>query len=237
VLGGDGIVHQALPALAGTAVPLGIVPAGTGNDSAASLGLPSDPLAAADTLAGALADGRVRRVDLGRADTADGPHWWFTVLCAGFDSAVNERANAMRWPRGPRRYDVAIALEAIRLGPRPYTVRLDDVEMNFDATIVTVCNTPRYGGGKLIAPDARIDDGIFEVCVVGPVSRLTLTRLASKLDRGAHVGHPAVTFHTARRVELNAPRLAWADGERIGPLPLTTECIPAALAVLAAPEP
>ena len=236
VLGGDGIVHQVLPALAGTEVALGIVPAGTGNDSAASLGLPADPLAAADALGSALADGQLRRVDLGRVDTDDGPRWWFTVLCAGFDSAVAERANAMRWPRGPRRYDLAIALEAIRLGPRPYTVRLDDVKMRFDATIVTICNTPRYGGGKLIAPDARIDDGLFRICVVGPVSRLTLSRLAPKLDRGAHVGHPAVTFHTARRVEIDAPRLAYADGERLGPLPLTTECVPAALAVLAPPD-
>ena len=235
VLGGDGIVHQVLPALANSAIPLGIVPAGTGNDSAASLGLPTDPLAAADTLATALADGHTRRVDLGRIDTAQGPRWWFTVLCAGFDSAVNERANAMRWPRGPRRYDLAIAMEAIRLGPRHYTVRLDGVETSFDATIVTICNTPRYGGGKLIAPDAVIDDGRFSVCVIGPVSRLTLIRLASKLDRGAHVGHPAVTFHTARQVEINAPRLAYADGERIGGLPLTTECVPAAVTVLTPP--
>ena len=130
------------------------------------------------------------------------------MLCAGFDSAVNERANAMRWPRGPRRYDLAIAMEAIRLGPRPYTVRLDDVEMSFDATIVTICNTPRYGGGKLIAPDAVIDDGLFRVCVIGPVSRLTLIKLASKLDRGGHVGHPAVTFHTARTGGDSA-HLAW----------------------------
>ena len=226
-----------LPALVGGDVALGIVPAGTGNDSAASLGLPSDPLLAADRLADALAHGRSRRVDLGRADTADGPRWWFTVLCAGFDSAVSERANALRWPRGPRRYDLAIAIEAIRLGPRRYTLRLDDVELAFDATLVAICNTPRYGGGKLIAPGARIDDGLFLVCVVGPVSRLTLGRLAPKLDRGAHVGHPAVSFHTATRVELSAARLAYADGERIGPLPLTVECIPAALAVLAPPGP
>jgi diacylglycerol kinase (ATP) len=236
VLGGDGIVHQALPALARTEVPLGIVPAGTGNDSAVSIGLPRDPLAAADAIADALAAHRVRRVDLGRADTDDGPRWWLTVLCGGFDSAVNERANKMRWPRGPRRYDVAIAIEAARLGPRPYTLSLDGVETTFEATIVTVCNTPRYGGGKLIAPSAEIDDGRFEVCVIAPVSRLTLVQLASKLDRGAHVGHPAVSFFSATRVRFDAPRIAYADGERIGPLPLSTECVPAALAVLAPPE-
>ena len=211
-------------------------PAGTGNDSAASLGLPTDPLAAADAIADALADRvGVRQVDLGRAETPDGTRWWLTVLCAGFDSAVNERANSLRWPRGPRRYDVAIAIEAIRLGPRRYTLTLDGTEHVLDATIVTVCNTPRYGGGKLIAPDARIDDGEFAVCVIAPVSRWTLARLAPKLDRGGHVGHPAVTFHRATRVGLSVDRPAYADGEWIGALPLQTECVPAALSVLAPP--
>ncbi len=235
VLGGDGTVHQVLPALAQTGLPLGIIPAGTGNDGAVSLGLPTDPVAAADAIAAALGDGGVRTVDLGRAETATGPTWWLTVLCAGFDSAVNERANAMHWPRGPRRYDLAIAIEAIRLGPRRYTLILDGAEHVLDATIVTVCNTPRYGGGKLIAPDARLDDGVFEVCVIAPVSRRTLARLAPKLDRGGHVGHPAVTFHQARRVRVEADRLAYADGERIGVLPVETECVPAALNVLAPP--
>ena len=235
VLGGDGTVHQVLPALAETGVPLGIVPAGTGNDGAAGLGLPADPLAAADAIAAALGDGRVRLVDLGRVETGTGPRWWLTVLCAGFDSAVNERANALRWPRGPRRYDLAIAIEAIRLGPRRYTLTLDGTEQVLDATIVTVCNTPRYGGGKLIAPDARLDDGVFDVCVIAPVSRRTLAWLAAKLDRGGHVGHPAVTFHRANRVRVDADRPAYADGERIGALPLETHCVPAALSVLAPP--
>jgi diacylglycerol kinase (ATP) len=235
VLGGDGTVHQVLPALAGTGVAFGIIPAGTGNDGAASLGLPTDPLAAADAITDALAERRVRQVDLGRVDTDTGPRWWLTVLCAGFDSAVNERANSMRWLRGPRRYDLAIAIEAVRLGPRRYTLTLDGTERVLDATIVTVCNTPRYGGGKLIAPDARIDDGVFEVCVIAPVSRRTLARLAPKLDRGGHVGHPAVTFHRATRVGLSVDRPAYADGEWIGALPLETECVPAALTVLAPP--
>ena len=237
VLGGDGIVHQALPAVARTGLPLGIVPAGTGNDGAGALGYPSDPLAAADAIVDALGVGRVRAVDLGRAETAAGSRWWLTVLAAGFDSAVNERANALRWPRGPRRYDLAIALEAVRLGPRRYTLVLDGAEHVLEAMMVSVCNTPRYGGGKLIAPHARMDDGIFDVCVVAPVSRWTLARLAPQLERGGHVGHPAVTFHRAARVGLSAARTAYADGERIGDLPLVTQCVPAALNVLEPPPP
>lgn len=103
-------------------LPLGIVAAGTGNDSAAALGFPGDPRSAVGAIVAALRAGRTRQVDLGRTEPQCGSRWWLTVLCAGFDSAVNERANAMRWPRGPRRYDLAIALEAVRLGTAALTV-------------------------------------------------------------------------------------------------------------------
>ncbi len=120
VLGGDGMVHLALQALALGDTPLGIVAAGTGNDVLDVLGLPTDPMAAADAVLAALDAGSVRRVDLGRTDTG---RWWATVLCAGFDSAVNERANRWRWPRGPRRYDLAIAAELAAPGPPPVRAR------------------------------------------------------------------------------------------------------------------
>ena len=233
VLGGDGIVHLALQALAGTPTPLGIVPAGTGNDLADVLGLPRDPLAAADAAAVALAADSTRRIDLGRTD--DGC-WWGGVLYAGFDSAVNERANRMRWPRGPRRYDVAIAVELLRLRPRPFIVCLDDRRLEVAATLVAIGNAPQYGGGKLITPDARMDDGTFAVTLVGPVSRTTLARIAPTLPRAGHIGHPAVTTHVAQRVVIDAPdTVAYADGERIGPLPQAVTCVPNAIDVLVPP--
>src|SRR6185437_6024577 len=108
VCGGDGIAHLAANALAGGEVPLGIVPAGSGNDAATALGMPADPLRAADALLAALAAGSVARIDLGRIELDDGERWWLTMCYGGFDSRVNERANRMRWPAGPRRYDVAI---------------------------------------------------------------------------------------------------------------------------------
>ena len=228
-LGGDGIVHLAVQELAGGDVPLGIIPAGTGNDSAATVGMATDPLTAATELGRAMVAGSTRSIDLGRAEGGDGPpRWWVTVLAAGFDSGVNERANNMRWPRGPRRYDIGIALEALTLRPRHYRLELDGIASEFDATMVSVANGPQYGGGKLVAPDARIDDGHFTVCVIAPINRRLLARLAPKLDVGQHVGHPAVSFHTATQVRIEADRLAWADGERIGPLPVTSVCVPAA---------
>jgi diacylglycerol kinase (ATP) len=232
VLGGDGIVHQAIQHLALTDVPIGIIAAGTGNDTAASLAIPTDPIAAAAALSASLRAGRVRHIDLGRATCSDLTTWWVTVLCAGFDSAVNERANAMRWPRGPRRYDLAILAEALTLHPRHYRLEIDGVSEELDATMVSVCNGPRYGGGKLLAPFARLDDGRFTVVVVAPLTRHALVALAPKLNTGSHVGHPAVTFRRAGQVTIAAERVAYADGERIAPLPITTQCVPQALAVL-----
>lgn len=233
-LGGDGLVHVVVQELAGGNIPLGVIPAGTGNDVADVLGVPTDPVQAAGELLAAVQAGSVRRIDLGRTDDVDGvpPRWWVTVLCAGFDSAVNELANRLRWPRGRRRYDLGIAIEAIRLKPRRYQLTLDGVREELDATLVAVCNMPQYGGGKLIGPQARLDDGLFTVCIVGPVTRRTLARLAPRMNVGAHAGHPAVQFRTARVVRLAADRIGYADGERIAPLPMSTHAVSAALPVL-----
>ena len=198
------------------------------------LGLPQDPLAAADAIASAIGARSTQRIALGRTD--DG-RWWGGVLYAGFDSAVNERANRMRWPRGPRRYDLAIAVELLRMRSRPFTVILDGHQLRQTATLVAVGNGPQYGGGKLITPDACLTDGTFAVTVVGPVSRTTLARMAPTLPRAGHIGHPAVSTHVARRVLIEAPdTLAYADGERIGPLPQAVTCVPAAIDVLVPPR-
>lgn len=233
VLGGDGIVHLAAQALALGDTPLGIIPAGTGNDVADTLGLPPDPLGAADAVLTALDAGSVRRIDLGR--TSEG-RWWVTVLCAGFDSAVTERANRMRFPRGPRRYDISIALELVRLAARPFRIELDGVELDVPAILVAVGNGPQYGGGKRITHGAEMDDGTFLVSVVGQVGRVEFARMAPTLATAGHIGHPCLTQHIARTVRVFAPHtLGYADGERMGPLPITTECVPGALPVLVPP--
>jgi diacylglycerol kinase (ATP) len=230
VLGGDGIVHLAVQALAGTDTPLGIIPAGTGNDCAESIGLPSEPAAAVDAVLEALEAGQSSAIDLGRTDAG---RWWFTILCAGFDSATNERANGMRWPKGPHRYDLAIALETLRLAPRDFDLELDGALHSQPATLIAVGNTPQYGGGKKMTPGASMVDGRFAVTVVGQVSRLTLARLAPTLPRGGHIGHRAVSTYTATRVSLAAPAtVAYADGERLQELPVETTCVPRALNVL-----
>jgi diacylglycerol kinase (ATP) len=233
-IGGDGTYHLALQAVAATGVPFGAVPAGTGNDLATQLGLPSDPLAAADAAAGALRDGRIRAVDLARMTSPGRPPRWFgAVLAAGFDAIVNEKANAMRWPRGRRRYDLAIVLELARLRPRRYTLRLDGVEHTVDAVLVAVGNTPAYGGGMRICPAADPTDGLLDVVVGGAMDRRTLMRLKSRVHLGTHVDHPLVTSYRARTVELSCDAIVgYADGERSYPLPLTITADPGALRLL-----
>jgi diacylglycerol kinase (ATP) len=228
-VGGDGAAHAGLQAVAGTPTPLAVVPAGTGNDLALALGAPRDPVAAARAAAADLRTGQRRTLDAGRT----GERWWATVLCCGFDSAVTDRANRLRWPRGPRRYDVAIAAELARLRPREVTVVLDGAARTLPVTLVAVGNTPWYGGGMRVCPAADPADGAFDVTVVGPVSRRELVATRPRLTAGTHVGHPAVTVHRAARVELAGEGLTtYADGEPVAPLPVASVCVPGALQVV-----
>ncbi|MDO3705785.1 diacylglycerol kinase family protein [Micromonospora sp. C28SCA-DRY-2] len=233
-VGGDGTVHRAVQAVAGTAIPFGAVPAGTGNDFAVDTGFPADPLAAAEVIAEALRAGRTRPVDLARLTGADGTRRWYgAVLAAGFDAIVNERANRMRWPRGPRRYDLAILVELARLRPRRYTLRLDGEPQEVDAVLVAVGNAPSYGGGMRICPDADLTDGLLDVVVGGRFDRLTLMRVKPSIYQGTHVRHPLVRSYRVREVELAAEGITtYADGERLLDLPVTVTAAPAALRLL-----
>lgn len=234
-VGGDGTVHLGLQAVAGTGVPFGIVPAGTGNDIATNLGLPTAPVAAADALAEAYRAGWTRAVDLGRAQTADGTVRWFAgVLGAGFDALVNERANGMRFPKGPRRYDLAIFAELLGLRPRPYTLGLDGTGSTHNAVLVAIGNTAAYGGGYRICPDADPGDGQLDVLVGGEFTRRALVRILPRVRAGTHLSHPLVDSYRAATVTLAAAGIvAYADGERVGPLPLTATAVPGALTLLA----
>ncbi|WP_448628706.1 diacylglycerol/lipid kinase family protein [Geodermatophilus sp. URMC 64] len=230
-VGGDGTAHAALQGVAGTATPLAVVPAGTGNDLALALGVPVDPVAAAHAAAADLAEGTATTIDAGRT----GDRWWATVLCCGFDSAVTDRANRLRWPRGRRRYDVAILAELARLRPREVTMVLDGERATLPVTLIAVGNTPWYGGGMRVCPDADPADGRFDVTVVGPMSRRELVRSRPRLSAGTHVEHPTVTVHRAARVELSCPGVTtYADGEPVAPLPVVAECVPGAVRVVGA---
>ncbi|MFG3170950.1 diacylglycerol kinase [Streptomyces sp. NPDC048200] len=229
-VGGDGMANLALQAVAGTDTPFGLVPVGTGNDFARALGLPlRAPAAAARLTADALKEDRLRSVDLGRVDGT----WFGTVLASGFDSRVNDRGNRMRLPVGRFRYDLAMLAELAAFRPFAYRLTLDGGETReIEATLVAVGNGSSYGGGMRICPGADLGDGLFDVTVVGNCGRATLLTVFPKVYRGTHVDHPVVTVHRAARVELVAAGVTgYADGEPLGALPLTAECIPGAVRV------
>ncbi|MFD9463431.1 diacylglycerol kinase [Streptomyces sp. NPDC060027] len=229
-VGGDGMANLALQAVAGTRTPLGLVAVGTGNDFARALGLPvGDPEASGRLIAEALQGDRLGDVDLGRVNGT----WFGTVLASGFDSRVNDRGNRMRWPVGRFKYDLAMLAELAAFRPFAYRITLDDGETReIEATLVAVGNGSSYGGGMRICPGAVLGDGLFDITVVGDCSRTTLLKVFPKVYRGTHVDHPVVTVHRAARVELVAEGITgYADGEPLGPLPLTAECIPAAVRV------
>ena len=228
-VGGDGTVHAAVQAVAGTPAALAVVPAGTGNDLVRAHGIPGDARAAARAAAEDLAAGTSRTIDAGRT----GDRWWATVLCCGFDSAVSDRANRLRWPKGRRRYDIAVLAELARLKPVELTMVLDGATQTVPVTMVAVGNTPWYGGGMKVCPAADPTDGLFDVTVVGATTRLNLMRTKPRLMDGTHVEHPMVTVHRAARVELSSPGVTtYADGEPVAPLPAVAECVPGALRVV-----
>ncbi|MEW2072641.1 diacylglycerol kinase [Streptomyces sp. NPDC012403] len=230
-VGGDGMANLALQAVVGTGTPFGLVAAGTGNDFARALGMPlREPAAAGRMIADALKCGRVRDIDLGRV----GDRWFGAVLASGFDSRVNDRGNRMRLPLGRFTYDLAIVAELAAFRPLPYRITLDGGEVReVEATLVAVGNGPSYGGGMRICPGADLTDGLFDITVVGECSRATLLRVFPRVYRGTHVGHPAITVLRAASVELAAEQVTgYADGEPVGPLPLTARCVPGALRVV-----
>ncbi|MFD6325531.1 diacylglycerol kinase [Streptomyces sp. NPDC058442] len=230
-VGGDGMVNLALQAVVGTGTPLGLVAVGTGNDFARSLGMPlREPAAAGRMIADALKCGRVRDIDLGRV----GDRWFGAVLASGFDSRVNDRGNRMRLPAGRFKYDLAVVAELAALRPIPYRITLDDGAVReVEATLVAVGNGASYGGGMRICPGADLTDGLFDVTVVGDCGRARLLRVFPTVYRGTHVDLPEVSVFRASRVELAAEGVTgYADGEPVGPLPLTARCVRGAVRVV-----
>ncbi|GAA2814258.1 diacylglycerol kinase [Kitasatospora paracochleata] len=231
-IGGDGMINLALQALAGSGVALGIVPAGTGNDHARAYGIPlGDPRQAADVIAA----GRTRTVDLVEVTGPDGTGRHFgTVLAAGFDSLVTDRANRMTWPRGRMRYNVAMVAELARLRPLPFRLVLDDgTVLERDLTLAAIGNTRSYGGGMAVCPQADPADGLLDVTLVHAMPRRTLVRFFPTVFKGTHIHHQKVeTVRTASLRIESAGISAYADGEPMAPLPVELAVRPGALRVI-----
>ncbi len=243
VVGGDGMVHLGANVLAGTGVPLGIVAVGSGNDIATALGLPvHDVPASLEVLRSALrGDTHARPID---AVAVSSPgeatsRWYVSSLCAGLDAAVADHAARLRWPRNGGRYVRAVFAELSAFRPYGYRITADGETWEQDGTLVTVSNTPLFGGGMKVAPDAVPDDGLLELVTAHGLSRSAVLRLFPLLFSGRHVRHPAVRVRRARSVRVEPltalganPPVSFVDGERLTALPLQCDVHPRALRVL-----
>jgi diacylglycerol kinase (ATP) len=238
--GGDGTVNQVLQGLmeaatGGERPVLGLVPAGTGNDNARTLGVPVEPQEAAQALVAGLTAQRNRRVDLARVRTGDRTAWFIGVLSTGFDSSVNERANRRRWPSGRAKYILAMLAELGSFQPCDYQVSIDGTPAHGPGMLVAVGNGANYGGGMRICPSARVDDGQLDLTWVGPVSKAAFLRVFPRVFAGTHLDHPHVRALRGTQVTIMAPnQVAYADGERIGGLPVQIELVADALEVVGA---
>jgi diacylglycerol kinase (ATP) len=235
VTGGDGVVSNALQVLAGTDVPLGIIPAGTGNDHAREFGIPTkDPEAAADIVV----DGWTETIDLGRIQCGEGREkaekWFGTVAATGFDSLVTDRANRMTWPHGRLRYYIAMLAELSQLRMLPFRLVLDGTnEIDADITLAAFGNTRSYGGGLLICPDADPTDGLLDITMAHSASRTKLVRLFPTVMKGTHVNLDEVSTARAKSIHVECPGInVYADGDFACALPAEISVVPAALRIL-----
>jgi diacylglycerol kinase (ATP) len=230
-VGGDGHAAAVATGLIGSATPLAVLPAGSANDYARALGMPTrDPAAAV----AAILAGRIERVDVVRADTAAGTRYFLNVGGTGFDAAVVRRAERIRVLRGVGRYTIAVLRELATFRAADVTITLDGVERTTGAMMIAVANGSAYGGGMRVAPGARLDSGVLELCVVGRVSKAGFVRAFPLVFRGRHVGHPAVTMLRGREVTIVGARgfAVTGDGELIGTLPATFRVLPRCLSVV-----
>ncbi|TQF11983.1 lipid kinase [Myxococcus llanfairpwllgwyngyllgogerychwyrndrobwllllantysiliogogogochensis] len=241
--GGDGTLSGAVAHLLGRDVTLGVLPLGTGNDFARSLGIPPDVESACDVIA----KGYAARVDVGLANGRP----FLNAASLGLAAAIARRlTKRLKQRAGKLAYPVAAAAEAKDLRPFRIRIKADEQELELDVLQLVVGNGRYHGAGNMVAPDARLDDRRLHVYAVAAPSSTsgrdgtglgqlqdlaTLARVALSVRSGEHGENPAVTSLLAVRlyVEATPPQEVNADGELVGMTPMRFEVAPAALRVYA----
>ena len=222
-VGGDGLLHMAIQIAAHENLPLVTIPAGTGNDFVRALGWdpekPLEPLWAAINSSATF-------IDLGNVDG----EYFGAIASTGFDSLVNERANRMRFPKGPAKYNVAMALELPRFQPLQYKFVIDGKSYEREAMLIAAGNGNSYGGGMLVCPNADLQDGLLDLMILNPVSKREFVMIFPSVYEGKHIEHPQVEIIRAKEIYIEADAICYADGERVGPMPATISVAEKALA-------
>jgi diacylglycerol kinase (ATP) len=221
-VGGDGLFHLLLQLAVEFKVPLAVAPGGTGNDFYRTLGWFEHELA--DYLEQLISTEPIF-VDVGVADG----EYFGAVLSSGFDSVVNERANKLKWPKGPAKYNVAIALEFPKFNAIEFKIFADEEVLEVEAMLIAIGNGQSYGGGMRVCPNADLNDGLLDIMILHPVSKFEFLKVFPTVYQGTHIEHPQVEVIRAKKVRIESAAIAYADGERIGQLPVQVESLPQSL--------
>jgi YegS/Rv2252/BmrU family lipid kinase len=226
-MGGDGLTGAVAGELQGSDAVMAVLPGGRGNDLARKLGISADPVAAVDVLMA----GRERRIDVAEA----GGRTYVGILSAGFDSDVNQIANATRLPLGTLVYLYGALRALWSWQPARWEVVVDGAEHTFTGYAVAVSNSGVFGGGMWLVPDAELDDGLLDVVLTSHRPKAAYLRGLGRVFKGTHVDEPGFQILRGREVAFHADRAftAYADGDPIAELPVTVRVAPGALRVIA----
>ena len=225
-VGGDGLVNLCLQEVAEQNIALSVIPAGTGNDFARAVGAHKKSVT---EIFNTVRNHEPTGIDLGLVTGEFGKRWYVQVLSTGFDALVNGLANRITWPRGQMKYTLATIFTLARFKPIAYEVTIDDKQFNQNFMLLSVANGETYGGGMRICPNASNSDGIFDILLVHPVSKLVLLTIFPKVFTGKHIPHPKIEIIRGRKVEISANASSFADGEFVSKLPIRIENVQNAL--------
>ncbi|MCF8529494.1 MAG: sphingosine kinase [Aquiluna sp.] len=230
-IGGDGTAQLGVNICVPNQLPLGIVPAGSGNDQARELNIPLQDIPAAVSNILESLDSP-RRVDVMKVTTGEREFWSLGSISAGFDALCAQRANGLKWPKGPNSYIASLLLELPRFRPIDYHLVVDGEHRDVTAMLCGVANVKNFGGGMRISPQSEITDGELEVFILHKVSRPKLLQIFPTVYKGEHINYEEVEIFKAKsiRIENNGFPMT-CDGELIGPAPFSTEIHPGALQV------
>ena len=231
-IGGDGTSQLGVNIAMETSLPLGLVPAGSGNDQVRELGIAlNDPSGAAYNIAEGIK--KPRKVDVMWVETSYRSFWSFGSISAGFDALCAERANGLKWPKGPNSYVAAMLLELPKFKPIQYRLVADGVERKFKAMLCGVANVKNFGGGMRISPKSEMSDGELEVFILHEVSRPKLLKIFPTVYKGEHIQFKEVEIFKAKEIRIENDGFPMTcDGEIIGPAPFSVKIHPGGLSLL-----
>lgn len=215
VVGGDGTVHHAANALltVDPTIPLALIPTGSGNDFARQCGLLGREV---EELLDLFLHQETSDVDVLKVN--DG--FALQVISTGFDAHVSRQARSRFRKLGRYRYSLIMLLELLKMQEVEYRVEIDSHQTKFKSPLVIVANGNTYGGGMLISPNSKVNDGELEIIFVREVTRVQLLLLFLRIFSGRHIEHPKVTQWTGKRIVLKASTIAESDGESLADSPL-----------------